>query len=314
MKTVIPFVARTVEGDQLGWLDALGAAMPDCEIRAFENTSTADRLSCKFAIVADPDPADLAKMPNLVWIHSLWAGVEHILAQLPASGLHIVRLQDPQMAKSMAEAVLAWSLYLHRGMPLYREQQTNSEWLAHDLPLASERTIGILGLGNLGKMAAHRLQQQDFDVCGWSRSGSPVEGVRVYAGTPGLDAVLTQSDIIVILTPLTDQTRGLLGQAQFSRMKKGASLINFARGPILDEDALLDSLDCAHLDHAVLDVFSTEPLPRTSRMWRHKNITVLPHISGPTNRMTASAIVADNVARYIETGELPEGVNLSRGY
>ncbi|MEM9104588.1 MAG: glyoxylate/hydroxypyruvate reductase A [Pseudomonadota bacterium] len=314
MKTVIPFVAQTHEQDRQTWTAALGKAMPDCEIKAYGALSDEERLAATVAIVADPDPTELARLPNLVWIHSLWAGVERIVSELPVDGPTIVRLEDPQMAKTMAEAVLAWTLYLHRDMPRYRLQQVQKVWQENPLPLPSERTVGLLGLGVLGRVAAAKLLEQEFRVCAWSRSGMTMDGIETFAGEAELDHVLGQSDIVVVLMPLTQETRGLLNANSLSAMKKGASLINFARGPIIDSAALIGHLDSGHLDHAVLDVFDVEPLPQNSPLWDHPKITVLPHISGPTNRATASAIVAGNLRTYLETGTVPDGVDRARGY
>ena len=314
MKTVIPFVAQTHERDRQTWIAALGAAMPQCEIKEFAALSAQERAAARVAIVADPDPSDLAGMPNLAWVHSLWAGVERIVGELPMDGPTIVRLEDPQMAATMAEAVLAWTLYLHRDMPRYRSQQAEKIWREHELPLPSERTIGLLGMGALGRVAAAKLLQQSFRVCGWSRSGTDVEGVETFAGETELDRVLGLSDIVVVLMPLTAQTRGLVNAKRLSAMKQGASLINFARGPIVDTAALVEHLDRGHLDHAVLDVFDEEPLPAHSPLWNHPQVTVLPHISGPTNRTTASAIVAGNIRTYLQSGRIPPGVDRARGY
>ncbi|MDA4844117.1 2-hydroxyacid dehydrogenase [Hoeflea poritis] len=314
MTTTIPFVARTDEDDRGAWLEALGAAMPAYRIRPFSDLNAEERGAARVAIVADPDPADLTLLPNLEWIHSLWAGVERIVSELPVDGPKIVRLEDPQMAKTMAEAVLAWTFYLHRDMPRYRRQQDARIWKMHDLPLPSQRTIGILGLGNLGRVAAGKLLQQDFAVCGWSRSGTLMDGVETFSGPGGLGHVLAKSDIVVVLMPLTPETSGLLNTDRLSAMKTGASLINFARGPIVDSDALLKQLDRGHLDHAVLDVFDREPLPQDSPLWAHPSVTVLPHISGPTNRTTASAIVAANIGAYFETDRIPGSVDRARGY
>ena len=296
------------------WIAALNAALPEYTIRGFDTLSEAERQAATVAIVADPDPAELARMPNLVWIHSLWAGVERIVEELPSDGPAIVRLEDPQMAKTMAEAVLTWTLYLHRDMPRYRRQQEQRVWKEHALPLPSERTVGMLGLGVLGREAAQKLLEQDFRVCGWSRSGTTMDGVETYQGSSGLDEMLSVCDIVVVLMPLTAETRGLLDTNRLSTMKKGASLINFARGPIVETDALIELLDSGHLDHAVLDVFTEEPLPAGDPLWAHPQVTVLPHISGPTNRITASAIVAGNIRTFFETGRAPSGVDRSRGY
>lgn len=314
MSETIPFLARSDDSDRFTWIAALGAAMPEHQIKRFEDLTEAERLVAKVAVVADPDPAELARLPNLIWIHSLWAGVERIVEELPLDGPIIVRLQDPQMAKTMAEAALAWTLYLHRGMPRYRRQQEDRVWREHPLPLPSERTVGILGLGVLGRVAASRLLQQEFRVCGWSRSGTRMDNVETFSGPGELDQLLSACDIVVVLMPLTAETRNLLDGGRLSAMRKGASLINFARGPIVDTKALIEHLDSGHLDHAVLDVFDEEPLPQEHPLWSHPRVTVLPHISGPTNRTTASAIVAQNIKAFFETGKVQQGVDRARGY
>ncbi len=315
MTTVVPFVSRSTAADAERWLDALRKAMPETGIQSLPSLTSEQRAEARVAIVADPDPNDLLQLPQLRWIHSLWAGVERLVSEMPDdSDVAIVRLEDPQMAKTMAEAVLAWSLYLHRDMPRYRRQQEERVWREHDLPLPSERTIGILGLGQLGQAAARVLSEQGFDVCGWNRSGTEVAGVTTHGGKEGLQDVLAASHIVVVLMPLTPETRGLLDSSAFSAMREGASLINFARGPIVHDDALLAALDSGHLDHAVLDVFASEPLPADSRYWSHPSVTVLPHISAPTNRTTASRIVADNLRGYFATGEIPPAVDRDKGY
>ena len=128
--------------------------------------------------------------------------------------------------------------------------------------------------------------------------------------------LLGRSDIVVNLLPHTDDTAGLLGAAAFAAMPAGASFVNFGRGATVEEAALLAALDSGHLDHAVLDVFATEPLPDDHRFWVHERVTVLPHVSGPTSPDTAAVIAARNVRHYLDTGELPTGalIDRTRGY
>lgn len=314
MHKIIPFVSRGSPAEIAGWLEALRGAMPEFEIEELNALPNPARLEAELAIVADPAPSDLEQMPNLRWIQSLWAGVERIVAEVPDNGMKIVRMEDPQMARTMAEAVLAWTLYLHRDMPRYRQQQTEKLWLQHPVRLPSERMIGLLGLGQLGRSAAQVLREQDFTICGWSRTPKAIEGMDTHSGPEGLKAVLSQSDITIILMPLTDQTRGLIDATALSTLRKGACLINFARGPIVDESALLSALDSGHIGHAVLDVFDEEPLPPSSPFWSHPSVTVLPHISAPTTRLTAAKIAADNIGRFFETGVIPQAIDRSRGY
>ncbi len=315
MSETIAFLGNLDAEEEAEFLAALAASLPEETIRPFRLLSQEERSSIRIAIVANPDPAEVALLPNLAWIHSLWAGVERLVRDLGASGVPIVRLVDPELARTMAEAVLAWTYYLQRDMPAYRRQQEAGTWrqLAYRPPGAT--TIGILGLGTLGSAAAERLVGAGFRVAAWSRSPKQVPpGVTGFSGPEGLAGLLASSDIAVCLLPLTEETRGLLDAGRLSLMKPGAALINFGRGPIVATDALLAALDAGQLSHAVLDVFEVEPLPAESPLWRHPGVTVLPHISGPTTPASAAGIVAANVRAYRATGRIPQAVDVARGY
>lgn len=314
MKAVLPFVADPGYAFAAEWVAALQAAMPDETVVPFAELDAAARQQCTVAVVANPRPEDLRGLPQLRWVHSVWAGVERLVAELAGTELQIVRLVDPQLAQTMAEAVLAWTLYLHRDMPRYARQQRERVWQPHDYVAPQDKVIGLLGLGALGEAAARRLREAGFAVHAWSRTPRTVEGVQCHAGEAGLAAMLPRTDILVCLLPLTPQTRGLLNDATLCLLRREASLINFARGAIVDDQALRRALDRGALRHAVLDVFATEPLPLDSWHWSHPAVTVLPHISAPTDRKTASRIVAAHIAAYRCSGAIPPCVDRARGY
>ncbi len=314
MKKMIPFVAR-LDGDETQlWLKVLQDALPDYQVVAFDQVGDEQRAGVEVAIIADPDPADLALLPKLKWVQSLWAGVERLMVELPDANFDIVRLTDPQLAADMSEAALAWTLYLHRDMPAYRVQQEKKIWQHCELPLPSQRCVGFLGLGKLGTVAARRLLDNGFDVCGWSRSKADIDGVATFAGPEGLGKILKRSDILIILVPLTAQTRDLLDEKTLGLLPHGAGVINFARGPVINNRALIKALDSGHLSHAVLDVFDIEPLPQDDPLWNHAKVTILPHISARTNYQTASALAAGNIVRFFEDGDMPETVDRTAGY
>lgn len=310
----IPFVSQSDPAAVASWLQALRAAMPEEEIIAFSELYEEQRAQCRVAIVANPDPAQLKLLPQLQWVHSVWAGVERLVADLGQSDLQITRLVDPRLAATMAEAVLAWTLYLHRDMPYYARQQQARQWQPLDYVLPEQRRVGILGLGALGEAAAAALRQARFPVLGWSRSARNVPDVQTFSGMDGLAEMLAQTDILVCLLPLTPETRRLLDAARLALLPPQAQLINFARGPIIDDEALRQALEAGRLRHAVLDVFATEPLPPEAWPWSHPAVTVLPHCSAPTDPGTASAIVAANIRHYRKTGEIAANVDLKRGY
>lgn len=310
----IALIGNISNQEKNDWLNTINPLLIDAEAIAFEKLSPTQRLNIEIAIVANPDPKQLTELPKLRWVQSLWAGVERLVAELPDTNFKIVRLKDTNLASTMAEAVVAWSYYLHRDMPRYLQQQKQKIWQPHDLIEIKDRHIGVLGLGQLGKASAEKLRINGFNVRGWSRSLANIKGIKCLHGEQGLDEILTKSDIIICLLPLTTETRHLLNHQKLNLLPQSAAIINFSRGPIIDDNALLQHLQTRHIDHAVLDVFDTEPLPTTSALWSSEHITILPHISAPTNFRTASKIVAFNLMTYFDSRKIPKAINRNRGY
>ncbi|HEY0122485.1 MAG TPA: glyoxylate/hydroxypyruvate reductase A [Rhizobium sp.] len=314
MRKPIAIVTRLDAAEEGEWRDRIAALLPGERVLSFRDMSAEERQGAEIAIVANPDPAEVAALPGLVWVHSLWAGVERLVSELGASAPPIVRLIDPELSRVMAEAVLAWTYYLQRDMPLYRRQQSAKLWQQQPYRPPSTLKAGLLGLGALGTAAADRLSHAGFVVSGWSKSPKSIDGIECLHGDEGLRRLLSQSDIVICLLPLTADTTGLLNAERLGWMKDGASLINFARGRIVAVPALLACLDAGRLSHAVLDVFDQEPLSEDSPLWDHPDITVLPHVSAPTDLQSASRIVADNIISYRETNVIPRIIDIARGY
>ncbi|MFT3997324.1 MAG: glyoxylate/hydroxypyruvate reductase A [Asticcacaulis sp.] len=306
--TPIVFTGRIDAEETALWLKALRIALPQARI---VTPDEAVPETVEVVIAANPDPAELRRFPRLKWVHSVWAGVERLMAELPEV-LPVVRLIDPELSRVMGEAVLTFALYLQRDVPAYARQQRQQLWEQRPYRAPQEMTVGVLGLGEMGRAAAGRLGEAGFGITGWSRTPCAM-AFETFHGDAGLETVLRRSDIVVCLLPLTPGTRGLLDAQRLSWMREGAALINFGRGAIVDAEALYQALD-THLSHAVLDVFATEPLPESSPLWTHEKVTVLPHISAPTNVETAAAIVAGNIRDWIATGRMPEAVDRQRGY
>ena len=172
----------------------------------------------------------------------------------------------------------------------------------------------MLGLGKMGKATAGLLVNIGFDVRGWSRTGTRINGVRVNGGHAGLEATLRDAEILVNLLPLTAETRGILSAATFSRLALGACLLNFGRSAHLVEADLFGALASGQLRRAVLDVFDQEPLPAGHPFWSHPGIAVLPHVAARTDRGATAAVVAAAVAEYRHTGRVPAGFDRNQGY
>lgn len=300
------------------WIDELGKAAPDREV-TLEPDGTADP-SIHYAVVWKQSPGLLSKLPNLKAIFSLGAGVDHVFADPDLPDVPIVRVVSSDLTARMSEYVVWQVLDHHRMGPRYRAQQIDRIWEeARDQTAASDVTVGIMGLGELGTDAAAKLQVLGYRVTGWSRTEKQVENVTCYAGEAGLGAFLQSADIFVVLLPLTPDTREILNRNLFARMGKsdvfGAPvLINAGRGGLQNEPDILAALDDGTLSAVTLDVFQQEPLDPASPFWAHPKVTITPHAAAAS---VPSALIAPMVRQMDahDRGEkLVNLVNRSAGY
>jgi glyoxylate/hydroxypyruvate reductase A len=287
------------------WLPLLKDALP-------HDTFVTDDADADIALVATPPAGTFAKLTRVKLIQSLWMGVEKLLADpgLP-KGVPIARLIDPGMVGAMSESVLAHVLDWHRHHYRYRAQQAERQWRRRKQYLPSDRTIGILGLGELGTDAARKLRALGFNVAGFSRRPKEVEGVQSFTD---LHAMLKISDAAVCLLPLTPQTRGILNARTLGLIKPHGCLVNLARGAHVVLPDLISALDSGHLAHAYLDVFETEPLPASDPLWKHPGVSLTPHSAALTEPRTAIPKIVENVER-VRRGETPHHlVDFAAGY
>ena len=288
------------------WLPLLEQALP--EDRFF----VGEEKSIDVALVATPPAGTLARLKGVKLVQSLWMGVEKLLAdpEYPR-GVPLARLIDPGMVAAMSETVLSHVLDWHRHHYRYRAQKARLEWRRYKQYLAADRTIGILGLGELGSDAARKLLALGFRVAGYSRRPKQLAGVQSFTD---LAAMLPLCNALVCLLPLTAQTRGVLNGKNLSLLRKHSALINLARGGHMVVADLLQSLDSGHLAHAYLDVFDSEPLPASSPLWKHPGVSITPHSAALTEPRTAIAKIVANVER-VRRGETPLNlVDFAAGY
>ena len=295
------------------WWPLLQAALPGERLLREPGDGPADEID--IALVANPPPGRLRELPNLRLIQSLWAGVDRLLADASVPPqVPLARMVDPAMNETMAQTALWAVLSLQRGFFGYAVQQRAAVWQAHPLRRADETAVAVLGLGQMGRTVAQRLARSGYCVTGWSRGDAQVDGVQVQAGDTALPPVLAAAQIVVNLLPLTPATRGLFNAATFAQMPRGASLVNLARGAHVVDADLLAALATGHLQHAVLDVFATEPLPASHPFWSHPAISVLPHVAAPTDPRSAASIAARNVHALRAGQPLEHLVDRARGY
>lgn len=295
------------------WCEMLSALMPGWEVVPF--SKVADPEAVRYAVVWRPETGAIARFPNLRAIVSVGAGIDHVLAdtELPR-GVPIIRTVGTDLTQRMREYVALHVLRHHRNMPEILASQARSDWNQIIVPPATERRVGVMGLGNLGSAAARTLAGLGFRTVGWSRTGRAVEGVETHADAGGLPDFLAGTEILVCLLPLTRETEGILNADLFARLPEGACLINAARGPHLVEADLLAALDSGRIAQATLDVFHTEPLPAEHPFWTHPKITVTPHIASLIDAPTGSKIIAANILTYDETGTCADLADAERGY
>jgi glyoxylate/hydroxypyruvate reductase A len=295
--------------DAEAWLDALAPAGELVEIRCWPEAGDPGEID--YIVSWQHPPGFLGRFPAVKAIFWIGAGVDRLLLDPELPDVPVVRMLDESLSVGMAEFVAERVLHYHRMMPAYAEQQRQRTWRPLTPPLARDRTVGILGLGEIGGACATTLVGLGFDVQGWSRSPRSLPGVRTATGP--LPAFLKGCDILVCVLPLTSQTHGILNRETFSHLD-GAYLINVGRGGHLVEADLIPALDAGRLAGATLDVFETEPLPTDHPFWGDPRIVVTPHAAAVTHPSTAGAGILANLRRTL-AGEPMEGVvDRDRGY
>lgn len=256
--------------------------------------------------------------PNVRWLHTASAGVDHVLTP-PVCAKADLTVTDsgPAFEVSISEFVLAWMLSVNRRLHEFDDFQRSGRWQSLTQTELFGQTVGIIGLGPIGKGVAERCRAFGMRVLGLRRRPEPASFVdETLTGDDGLRQLLAESDWVILCAALTSETRALLGPAQLSVMKPTAHVVNIARGPLIDEPALIDALQNGRLGGACLDVFAREPLPADSPLWTLPNVHISPHSSGWTNglRQRQKQIFLDNLARFTRGEELANRVDIGQGY
>ena len=295
------------------WVKLMQRLLPGWDIVTMD--AVTDPSKVHYAVVWRPRTGDIARFPNLKAIVSVGAGIDHVLAdaELP-QGVPIIRTVGQDLTQRMLEYVALHVLRHHRDMPRQLLAQTERDWHSIVVPVAPNRVVGVMGLGNLGSAAARVLSQIGFATRGWSKSSKTIDGVETFTGKEGLTPFLSGCEILVNMLPLTSATTGILNADLFAELPKGACVINCARGQHLVDDDLLAALDTGHIKQATLDVFHTEPLPSDHPFWTHPAITVTPHIASRIDAETGGSLIAENLKVFQATGTCPDVADAVRGY
>lgn len=250
-----------------------------------------------------PDQISL-NAPRLRWIQATSSGIGGFVQRhkidttkltiTTAAGIH---------AQSLAEFAVAAMLHFIRDIPRLQEQQRHRAWKRYQGEQLAGRTVTVVGLGAVGRKVTEVCSALGTDTIGIVRADGrrPHEASPTLRITADLDSVLPGTDVLVLCCPLTEETRGLLDASRIDTLPPSAVVINLARGPVIDEDALAAALLNNRLAAAALDVFTQEPLPTTSPLWDMPNVLVSPHSASTVAEENAllTDLFLDNLARYI---------------
>lgn len=300
------------------FLPWMAERLPGRELRGFaDEADFAARVGeIEVLLALRPPRGHWAKAERLELVQISGAGVD---ALLPAPDLPpgvLVANGRGISGSTMAEYALAWMLHFARRVPRNQEQQARREWRLYAASMLEGATCGILGMGAIGEAVAARAKAFGMRVLATQRTPKPSPHADEVLGMDGTARVLAGSDHVVVILPLTGETRGLLDEAMLAKLRREAVLVNMARGGIVDEAAVARMLREERLRGAVLDVFEEEPLPETSPLWDVPNLVVTPHVAGFRRDYLERVfeIFAENVRRLEEGRPLRNEIDRARGY
>ena len=316
-------------------IDRLRSLSPDLEVVDRTGDATLD-----LATLADPDveillgrqaPDDLGAVPSLRWLQVPSAGVDHLSGDPPWQKGLVVTNAKGVYAVPIAEYVTGMILRVHQPAGTWSADQAAHRWRSGEPPVAEPirgKTAVIAGYGSIGREVARQLAalgmrivavkprpdaraDPSYRVPGTGDAdGSIPERI---VGVDRLSEATREADVLVVTMPLTETSRGIIGREVLGALPRHAWLINVSRGPLVDEEALLEALRADRIAGAILDVFAEEPLPADSPWWDAPNVIVTPHVSGATSRFLDDLVV-ENVRRYIAGEPLLNQVDPERGY
>lgn len=262
-------------------------------------------------------PDDLAAVldehPGIGWVQLPWAGVDTYLPVIRAEEQRVWTSAKGIYAPPVAELGLALLLAVQRGLHDYARATT---WTETGGTRLHGRRVTVLGGGGIARSFVDLIAPFDCDVTVLRRTEKPFEGASRVLTVDRLHEVLPETDVLLLALPLLDENRRIIGEDELALLPAGAVIVNVARGPHIDTDALVAALDSGHLGGAGLDVTDPEPLPDGHPLWTARNVLISPHTANPT-RMAApllGALVTENTRRWIAGEDLTSVIDPERGY
>ncbi len=261
----------------------------------------------------------IERAPNLKWIQVFLAGIDGFKAKgLLPDNIVFTKTAGIQ-GTTMAEAIIARMLMFAKQMPTYFQQKLAKTWERAESITLHGKTLGIVGLGNVGKELARLGKAFGMRVIANRRSAKKVglaRNVDLLLPSSHLHQLLAESDFVALTLPLTPDTQKMIGAKEFDVMKSSAYIINISRGQIIDEEALTKALESKQIAGAGLDVFAVEPLPQESVLWNMQSVIISPHIAASMDGYPelATELFCENLRRYISGKKLLNVVDKKTGY
>ena len=306
-------VIRVDPSTRAFWKETISGLLPDANVFLWDEDDF-DSSKIDYAIVWAPPARMLASLENLRAVFSVGAGISHITddPSVPTS-LPIIRTTGDVLRQRMCEYIALHVLRIHRRLPELEAASKAKTWNWIVEPTAESKTVGIMGLGNLGAAVAKTLKGLGYSVRGLARTRKTIEGISTFVPTE-LDAFLSDVDILVSVLPGTGATDNILNEDTIGKLPKGAWIINVGRGSQIDDAALLSALNSDHLGGAVLDVFRKEPLPEEHAFWGHPKILITSHTASAIEAPVGGKIIANNIRKFSANEEIEDLVDREQGY
>lgn len=286
------------------------------ELRAADRPAPDFLGRCEALLAWRVPPGVLAQAPRLRWIQALTAGVEGWLTRSDLGESIALTCARGTHRVQMPENILGALFHLTKPYAGAAFDQRERRWTRRVSEPLAGKTLGILGLGAIGRELAGKAAALELTVIGTRRDPAPLPHVeRVYPPEETAE-VLGRADFVLLLLPVTRETRGFMNAARLRQMRPTAYLLNFARGELVVDADLIEAVRSRTIAGAVLDVFMTEPLPPEHPFWVTEGITVLPHIGGlhPERDRLVAELFVDNLRRFLAGAPLREVVDRARGY
>jgi phosphoglycerate dehydrogenase-like enzyme len=290
------------------------AQLPHLKLVLVNNKATTFDYSQVDILFGDPDLTSnvIKQCTRLKWLQSTWAGNAALFA-LDKTDYQLCGVKDV-FQQAMQEYVFAYLLYFSRNVAGFYQAQLKKTWAAPSYQSLAGKTLGIMGVGNIGQAVAKMAKHFSMKTLGYTRTSGGCEFIDQYYTPNDQQTFATELDYLVCLLPQSDATTGIIDHSFLSYLPKHCVLINAGRGTTIVDNALMDALQNKTLHAAVLDVFEQEPLPEQHPYWHLDNLYVTQHTAAESMPENIFPLFSDNYVRYINGAALHNVLDFAKGY